>query len=251
MRSHQPLTDPELSFEDTRFVRSQPRIYLHHLACYIGADPGERRELVHAAKYPSPDGRSSRASSHPFGDMLSMGWDEDVLSSLALQCWWCLARPATSEVDARRVEARLAIKLFERLVERINQELETMGSRVRLTDWIPMSMSVRGVKVVDSALLITEQPRRGRPIDVGALSFSTTRAHAHSDESMKHAAVLLWSLARAESRYLWRRVQLSRRLCIAADVFSSRLCDAKLGHTRRLRQAVAACEEIAAIWPEL
>jgi hypothetical protein len=241
MRSIESLSRHATKRDGGLFVRSQPQMYLHQLAHYLDARPGERRELVEAAKYPSP-------TSSPAGSEPGLAWDEDLATSLALQFWWCITEPG-DRPDGRRARARVALKLFVQLVETINHELALLGARTRLTRWVSMSMSLGGVKLVDSPLLIAERNRHGRLIDVGVLSFATSRARAHTDESMKNAAVLLWSLARAELGS--KTAQLSRRRCIVADAFSFRSRDARIGHQRRLRKAEIACEEIAAIWPEL
>jgi hypothetical protein len=209
-------------------------MYLHHLARYIVAGHTERRAIAQAAKYPSP----ARG-----GDAMTMGWDEDVLGSLALQEWWCRAVPG-GDNDPRREQAERAGRVFEYLIDRVDFELERMDSCRSVNRWAPTSKRLAGVEIADSPVPI-EEIGLDTEIQVGALSFSTSRARPHTEASLRQAAVVLWWLVRD------RREYLSPELCIAVDLGNRRIGDAGDARVGDLDAAKRACAEIAAMWPEL
>jgi hypothetical protein len=82
----------------------------------------------------------------------------------------------------------------------------------------------------------------------GLLSIRISRTRPHTAESGRLAAALLASLAEENRRRLG---EISGKLCLIVDAYSSSLIDADRGNRRRLRQVRQAAAEIAALWQQL
>ena len=240
------IVEPGSNLGEVRLVRTRPRFYLHRLAQYLESSPTGRRQLIEAAKYPSPFRLSYAPAARLFGEALRLGWDDELMTAVALQRWWVDSPPESDHAAVRRMQVMDAVDAFCPLLERINQHLLGLSARVRLADRLWLPLEIGGVKIADMPAVILE---RSSPDEVGVLAFHISKSRPHTDRSLAHASVLSWALARANQHK--HRARLSPRLCMVVDVFSGQMMDADRGHRRRMRKTELACAEIAALWPEV
>lgn len=239
---------------EIRFVRERPRMSLHRFAQYIESSPTQRRQLIEYAKYPSPFRVDYAPATRLFAESLRLGWDGDLLTSVALQRWWDDHEPASDYAAFRRMQAMDAVDAFSQLVDRVSRDLCRLGARVRLANWLWLPLNFGGVKIADSPILVLERELRSAEVsepstEVGLISFHVSKSRPHTPESAKQAAVLAWALARLNRRR--QRTEIAPRLCLVVDVFTGLIVDANRGRKRRLWQSEVACDEIAAMWSEL
>ena len=212
----------------------RPRIDLHRLAQIVESSPAEARRLVRA-------GRAGGApATRLFAEALRLGWDDDLLMSVALERWW----GDSESSSGHRIQSMAAVESFSRLLEPLDSHLTRLGAFVRAADpFVPVEIG--GVEIDDPSIVRLERVSHGQ---VGLLSFHVSRSRPHTAESMRQAATLLWALARANPH---PRAELAPGLCLVVDVFGGRIIDADRDHRIRLWQAELACNEIAAIWSSL
>lgn len=232
---------------DIQIVRLRPRIYLHRLARIVDAHPERRRQMLLAEKYPSPYLTSYEPVKQLAAEALRLGWDQDRLYAVAGQRWWAEKLVGNLAQD-RRWHALDAVDELGHIIGPLGEELATRDAGIVITRraWEPLRLA--GVAVADEPTLLVEKTARTKPA-VGAISFHVSRTRPHTADSLEHASVLLFELMRRN--YCRRDGVVSRRLCIAVDVFSGFVADADRPHRRRMRRTKLACEKIAAQWPSL
>lgn len=243
---HGPVFPASEDLKDIRIIRTRPRVYLHRLAQLVGANPSQRRQLLHGEKYPSPFRVSYYPAKRLFRDALRLGWTEDDLFNIATERWWPIG-PETDYAAFRRRQALDATEEFSLMLEHVQQELADREACVHLSNRIWLPMTLGGVRVADSPGIVLRRNRRGVE-QVGLLTFHISKTRPHTDETARLAAGLLEVFARNNQT---RSVTLEPSLCVVVDVFSGHVVDASGARSRDLRQLELACEEIAACWSRL
>ena len=216
-------------------IRPHPQISLLSLAEYLEASAARRRVIINNHAEPPeeivPQYRRARPAGRRF--LLSGGEDPGIIKRAIESIErtdptsdWHERDLANSAEALKRLLALDGINLGERVLQtRHHGRMKLGGVRI----------SVRPTVAVY---------RGGQ---VGAVKLFFRKGRSLSEEEAKHAATLLRVYVEERMERLPQTVD--PRLCQIVDVWQGSVHSAPKAFKRRMRNALASCQEIALMWP--
>mgnify|MGYP001063024020 CR=1 FL=1 len=222
------------------------RISVNKLAeLLVSANPARRRRIVQDQKYPNTSVVARYRQAHePIQSYLTGNRDASIVND------------AISRLRDDRTGTEWAIDDRWNTADALGKFLEIAdqlpngnGEEYQAGDQNPPKLSISGVDISIRPDLLIGFERRGKKY-IGALKFHFVK---NPDSS----------LTRSGSEYVctllhqWLQVHSpdgfvpSQAHCLSVDVFRGTVTSAPRSTTRRITEITAACEEIAARWPQL
>ncbi len=225
-------------------VNSEPRCSVSKLGEYVSSQssPARRREIVRTQKYPPTYQVVTYApATKVIVDLVSVAFDsEELIEAISdftfdLDC-------AVTKYDKIQAQCCIdAVRCFLPLSEKLAEILSACDASPGPQTW---AIDLAGVKVsLRPELFLNFEGRNGKS-SVGFVKFYFSKSH-RLDE---HAAGVITSVICEKARLAMPGASVSNPHVLVVDVFAGKIYSAPARQTKLLREAIAACEEIAHLW---
>ena len=220
-------------------ARRLPRISVLKLAEYMGASTLRRRQIVQDQFDPPGQivPRYRRVRSAVAAYLAKGARDTGILIATIHKLERQQADTEWAESD--RVNSIAALEHLVALVDQLK-----LGDRIFVRGMRSDSIRLSGVQVsvVPSVVLLQE----GRGEAIGCIKLVLSKTRPISETEGRTAATLLRYFVDTRGEGDEKAVP---RLCQVVDVFNEHVFRAPRSFKRTMREAEAACEEIALVWP--
>lgn len=224
-------------------VRDYPRVSVSKLAEYLGATPTRRRSIIVEQKRPNPF-RTARYTDAQriLVEAVEQGCEVSVFEAGIAGLESKFTR--SDHEEECRQNCMLAVKagLF------LAGVLPLAKGSFEGTDLKhPAAIMIGDVEVSvrpEILMRVEKGPRAGK---LGAVKFVFSKTHPMSDDAAECAGALLYEYMRQN----FGEKAVSREHCFVIDVFANKCVTAPKSVIARMRDIVAACEEIARAWMAL
>lgn len=222
-------------------VRTEPRISLNKLAEYLSTNKASRRErILLDQKYP-PTFQTIRydAARQIMAQLLTSGkCNSQEIQSKIIEL---SSKIPANDFDERMIKANVeALTYFMELVP----SLAFLDWNLTLGPHAPPPLRLGGVDISVRPDIIVSTNTKSVPA-IGGIKFNITKGSIHTKESSEYVgAIMLGYLAQNGDG-------ASYSLCSAVDIFGKKVAPAPKATANRMKDAAAACAEIARVWPSL
>ncbi len=225
--------------------RINPRISLNKLGEYITASPARRRRIIHDQKFPQVfiTARYTDAQ-EVIAEYIAGGMRAADLIPKAMDR--LLSLPPRTEWESQN--NNLCAEALDHFLE-VAEQLDIGDADCSTTDpEQPASVAIANVEISvrpEVVLTVTTGKRKGT---IGAIKLAFSKTFKLSEEAGEHIASLLFHYM---DKTKPRGLSVSREKCILVDVFGEQITLAPKSYKRRMKDVVAACQEIDALWPKI
>jgi len=223
-------------------AHKDPRISVNKLAEYLATNKASRRErILRDAKFP-PTFQVIRYE--PTLDMARRFLSGKIANTQSLQ------------IEIAEYEASLASNDFEERMKKSNVEamnlfvslaptLDIHDMKITIGEHAPPKLTLADVAVsVRPDVLVTISKKGAK--QSGAIKLNISKGSPHTKDSAEYAGALLRHYLATQGHD-----DCDYRCCFTLDVFSKKFVEAPKAITNRLKDAEAACAEIARQWDSI
>lgn len=228
---------------NTTKVRTNPRFSVNALATYMTATPTQRAQLIADQKRPGFGGPYYREANKVISTHLAAGMPDDR----ALQAAYLrLSRAHKDEKEKetkRRADNAIAIQRFQEM----RSEIDLLGLTPRhsSTKMEKLTLSGVSISVWPEILLSGEVKRRGFVCGGIKLAISRNATEAFERGSGDYPACLVQRLLQGHAA---EGTSVYGKACMTIDVFGQCVRPAPASYKTRMKNLLAACDEIRLGW---
>lgn len=225
-------------------VNNSPRCSVSKLGEYVSSQssPARRREIVKSQKYPPTYKVVTYApATRSLVDLASVAFDADELAEAMTEFAFDLDTAVTT-YDKTQAKCCLdALKSFQRIAEPLALAIGNCSAEPGPQTW---SIELAGVKVSLRPELFLDFEGKNGKRHVGFVKLYFSKSH-RLDE---HSAAIIGAVICEKARQVMPASTISNQHVLVVDVFAGRIYSVPTRQTRLLKEAIAACEEIALFW---
>lgn len=225
-------------------INSFPRCSVSKLGEYVSSQssPARRREIVKSQKYPPTYKVVTYApATRSVVDLASVAFDPDEVAE-AMSGFAFDLDAAVTTYDRTQAKCCLdALKSFQGISESLALAIANCSVAPGPQTW---SIELAGVKVSLRPELFLDFEGKNGKRHVGFVKLYFSKSHKLNE----HSAAVIGAVICEKARQVMPNSIISNQHVLVVDVFAGRIYPVPNRQTRLLKEAVAACEEIALFW---
>lgn len=225
-------------------VNNLPRCSVSKLGEYVSSQssPSRRREIVKSQKYPPTYKVVTYApATRSLVGLASVAFDDDRLLE-AINEFAADLDLAVTSYDRTQAKCCLdALRSFRGLSDSLANAIANCSATPGPQTWF---IELAGVKVSLRPELFLDFEGKNGKRHVGFVKLYFSKTH-RLDE---HSAAVIGAVICEKARQVMPAATISNQHVLVVDVFAGKIYPVPAPQTRLLKEAIAACEEIALFW---